>query len=202
MDATRLPAHERDRLAFERYSEKAAERFWSKVDKGPECWTWTAATANGYGAFYLGRSNKRVELMGAHRWSYLINVGPIPDGLVLDHLCRNPRCVNPEHLEPVTPQVNAERGLWGDLKTHCPAGTRTTMPTRAAAPRAGAVSASSAAPLRLRLEGSGTRGFSTPIPPPLSTAPSTPTTTGCAGARSAATLWPHTIAVAKRRKQV
>ena len=122
MDATRLPAHERDRLAFERYSEKAAERFWSKVDKGPECWTWTAATANGYGAFYLGRSNKRVELMGAHRWSYLINVGPIPDGLVLDHLCRNPRCVNPEHLEPVTPQVNAERGLWGDLKTHCPAG--------------------------------------------------------------------------------
>lgn len=83
-----------------------------------------------------------------------------------------------------------------------PATVLAAFQARAAAPRAGAVSASSAAPLRLRLEGSGTRGFSTPIPPPLSTAPSTPTTTGCAGARSAATLRPHTSAAAKRRKQV
>lgn len=122
MNATRTPAHVRDKIAFDRYSEKAAARFWAKVDKTGSCWNWTAANTSGYGTFYMGRIDGRVELIGAHRWSYLINVGPIPDGLVLDHLCRNRACVNPAHLEPVSPRVNAERGMWGDLKTHCPAG--------------------------------------------------------------------------------
>lgn len=52
-------------------------------------------------------------------------VGPIPDGLVIDHLCRNPQCVNPMHLEPVTPEENTRRGIGGwntRAKTHCPQG--------------------------------------------------------------------------------
>ena len=77
------------------------ERFWSKVDRsgGPEsCWEWQAARNwRGYGRFAV----KRVEI-GAHRVAYMMDVGPIPDGLHLDHLCRNTSCVNPAHLEAVS----------------------------------------------------------------------------------------------------
>jgi HNH endonuclease len=62
----------------------------------------------------------------AHRVVYETLVGPIPDGLVIDHLCRNPRCVRPDHMEPVTNQVNVLRGIGitalRKQKTHCPAG--------------------------------------------------------------------------------
>ena len=58
----------------------------------------------------------------AYRLSYEHHVGPIPDGLTIDHLCRNPICVNPEHLEPVTRSENARRQWIGKQKTHCPAG--------------------------------------------------------------------------------
>lgn len=85
-----------------------AERFWQKVVKGSsvdDCWTWTAAIAGTYGRFWLdGR------FVSAHRWSYEQSRGPIPPGLVLDHLCRNRVCVNPEHLEPVTQRENTLRG--------------------------------------------------------------------------------------------
>jgi len=84
-----------------------SERFWGKVSKGPGCWTWNASTdGNGYGMF------QSLGMARAHRWAYEHIVGPIPDGLVLDHLCRNPGCVNPEHLEPVTNDENLSRG-WG-----------------------------------------------------------------------------------------
>lgn len=63
-----------------------------------------------------------IDGVGAHRFMYELLVGPIAEGLHLDHLCRNPSCVNPAHLEPVTPQENTRRGLMGDLTTHCPAG--------------------------------------------------------------------------------
>lgn len=53
--------------------------------------------------------------------AYELLVGPVPDGMELDHLCRNPPCVNPAHLEPVTHKVNMERGAWA-TKTHCPQG--------------------------------------------------------------------------------
>ncbi len=99
-------------------------RFWAKVDKrGPEgCWDWTASTAGGgYGSFAVGGRRKTP----AHRYAYEAAHGPIPEGLHLDHLCRNRRCVNPAHLEPVTQQENIRRGEGGKYwaaKTHCPAG--------------------------------------------------------------------------------
>jgi hypothetical protein len=84
------------------------ERFWSKVDRrgAGECWEWLACRSDGYGQFYPYHSTAVL----AHRYSYELLVGPIPDGLQLDHLCRNRACVNPAHLEPVTQRVNILRG--------------------------------------------------------------------------------------------
>ena len=97
------------------------ERFWEKVEVSDEgCWNWLAHTADGYGVFW---EHKR--LVKAHRFSYELHVGPIPNGLELDHLCRNRACVNPDHLEPVTHSVNVLRGiapLHRLSKTHCPHG--------------------------------------------------------------------------------
>lgn len=102
------------------------ERFTEKLRAGDNgCIEWTAYVgANGYGRFYV---DGRGAL--AHRWSYQFHVGPIPDGLVIDHLCRNTRCVNPEHLEPVTTSENVLRGVAPQLlaerrraATHCPDG--------------------------------------------------------------------------------
>ncbi len=67
------------------------------------CWVWTGYLSP-YGKF--GVSGRRPV---AHRWSYEYHVGPIPDGLTIDHLCRNPSCVRPDHLEPVTLQENMRR---------------------------------------------------------------------------------------------
>ena len=81
-------------------------RFWRYVEQRRECWVWTASIRpNGYGEF---RCNGR--LTRAHRFAYEQMVGPVPEGLQLDHLCRNRACVNPEHLEPVTGSVNVQRG--------------------------------------------------------------------------------------------
>lgn len=98
------------------------ERFWSKVDKdGPNgCWQWMAGkNPRGYGSFRNGR------MVAAHRYAYELLVGPIPEGLHLDHLCRNTSCVNPAHLEPVTCAENIRRGETGinmRSRTHCPQG--------------------------------------------------------------------------------
>jgi len=83
-----------------------AERFWPNVEKTDECWIWKGgANKRGYGSFFDGVWNVR-----AHRYSYELAIGPIPPGLHLDHLCRNTRCVRPDHLEPVTGEENHRRG--------------------------------------------------------------------------------------------
>lgn len=83
------------------------ERFWAKVERsGPQdCWTWTGCLTNGYGQFWT-HGSQRVR---AHRFAYELLVGPIPEGLQIDHLCRVPACVNPAHLEPVTARINVLR---------------------------------------------------------------------------------------------
>ena len=83
-----------------------SERFWVKVEKTDGCWLWTASfTALSYGQFKSGG-----RMVPAHRWAYEHLVGPIPDGLELDHLCRVRHCVRPSHLEPVTHRENIRRG--------------------------------------------------------------------------------------------
>lgn len=90
------------------------ERFMAKVDVNPYgCWNWTAGlNSTGRGVFSPGKGEdgKRDQWL-AYRLLYLITRGAIPDGLELDHLCRNPRCVNPWHLEAVTHQENINRVL-------------------------------------------------------------------------------------------
>lgn len=100
-------------------------RFWALLEKREDgCWAWTANLNNkGYGRITVGGKS-----ILAHRFAYISLVGAIPEGLELDHLCRNPRCVNPEHLEAVTHRENLLRGV-GTLinigrrghgsKTHC-----------------------------------------------------------------------------------
>ena len=103
------------------------ERFWAKVDKngplwnGTPCWLWLAYKDAGYGRFWLSPN-----LIQAHRFAYELLVGPIPEELQIDHLCRNHTCVNPAHMEAVSHRINNLRGnglgAQGARKTHCPQG--------------------------------------------------------------------------------
>lgn len=100
------------------------ERFWANVSPEPMsgCWLWTGLTnTKGYGRVYFGAGHYM-----AHRWIYEREIGPIPEGLQLDHKCRVPCCVNPEHLRPVTPQENTLLGISPAAvnagKTHCSRG--------------------------------------------------------------------------------
>lgn len=119
------------------------ERFWSFVDRrggipdySPslgECWAWTGAKSDGYGTLRINQSVQnrepyrmtkgidnriRAKTVKAHRFSYSIHVGEIPERLHLDHLCRNRGCVNPDHLEPVTQQENMARSpIWSKYQT-------------------------------------------------------------------------------------
>lgn len=102
--------------------EQLPRRFRDKINISGGCWVWTAAiTNNGYG---------RVKIKGktvvAHKAVFQLLVGPVRDGLTLDHKCRNRACVNPDHLEPVTMRVNVLRGetITGanSRKSHCHVG--------------------------------------------------------------------------------
>lgn len=141
-------------------------RFWEKVEPqagpadspaswdAPGCWEWQASCNDyGYGQYWLRRT-----MMKAHRVAYELLRGPIPDGLELDHICRNRRCVRPSHLEPVTTAVNTLRGEAPSAQnarlTHCrrghafspenthitPRGTRTCRTCRRESARAKYVS--------------------------------------------------------------
>lgn len=88
-----------------------SERFWEKVEKNEDgCWNWTAGCFGRnqeYGCFYLTGGRKAIP---AHVWAYTNVIGPVPGGLVLDHLCENTKCVNPAHLNPTTNRENVLRG--------------------------------------------------------------------------------------------
>lgn len=100
---------------LEALAPRLREKIEPQEDSG--CWVWVAGKSPlGYGRFGVG-SNTYL----AHRIVYEALVGPVPDGLELDHLCRNPSCVNPGHLEPVTHAENMRRGANAN-KTHCPNG--------------------------------------------------------------------------------
>ncbi len=92
-----------------RWNQTTEERFLSKIDKKPDgCWIWLGAPCDDrrepYGVF---RSNGKKGY--AHRFSYEHHIGPIPIGAELDHTCRVPMCVNPQHLDPVTHLENSLR---------------------------------------------------------------------------------------------
>lgn len=93
------------------------ERFWARVDRrGPrECWEWTGWRCNrGYGRFrHEGRQ------VFVHRFSYELARESIPDGLTIDHLCRNTSCVNPAHMEVVSFSENTRRARAARYQTHC-----------------------------------------------------------------------------------
>ncbi len=102
----------------------AQDRFWAKVDKGSmrECWQWLGSHGQaGHGTFWDGSKPE-----AAHRYAYRILIGPIPEGMTIDHLCRNPACVNPAHMECVTLVENILRSTGVSAinakKTHCPQG--------------------------------------------------------------------------------
>lgn len=97
-------------------------RFWAKVRRdGDGCWEWFGSRRDGYGLFWVNGHH-----INAHIFAYESTNGAVPDGLCLDHLCRNRGCVNPKHLEPVTIQENCARGETGHItgarkraRTHC-----------------------------------------------------------------------------------
>ena len=108
----RLSAMEVPQRSAEDYNPTLEERFYAKVSKDAVsgCWEWLGSkTKGGYGKAWDGKT------VLAHRLSHEMHKGPVPTGLHVDHLCHNPACVNPDHLEAVTAKVNMSR-----RRTRCP----------------------------------------------------------------------------------
>lgn len=109
--------------------QETIKRFWLNVegaDNPAACWGWQGVKIpTGYGQLCV-----EGKMVGAHRLAYEILVGPIPEGLVIDHTCRNTGCVNPAHMEPVTNKENVLRGVGvtaeNARKTHCSDGHELT----------------------------------------------------------------------------
>lgn len=105
-----------------RKTKPVFDRFWQYASPEPNtgCWLWTGGhnVRHGYAVISMDR-----RPMHAHRVAYQIYKGSIPDGLQIDHLCRNRGCVNPDHLEAVTQAENIRRGMpYREKPTHCPKG--------------------------------------------------------------------------------
>ena len=103
-------------------SRTIVDQFFSHVTENESgCWVWDKPKPNGYGQFMEGKKSHL-----PHRWIYTFMVAAIPDGLQIDHLCRNRACVNPYHLEPVPQPVNNARSesptAVNARKTHCKRG--------------------------------------------------------------------------------
>lgn len=111
-----LPLEAATAMAEEQSTPEYLESdIWPKVQHFGACWLWTGAKVHGYGS--IGRKGR------VHRIIYEAMIGPIPDGLTIDHLCRQTACCNPTHMEPVTIKVNVLRGegltAQNARKTHC-----------------------------------------------------------------------------------
>lgn len=107
---------------MERLTESEEKRFNSKWKIEGACHLWQSPLdKDGYGSFYFRKKNRR-----AHRVSYYYNIGDIPQGMVVDHICGNRHCVRPDHLRLLTPKENAldgrGHGAINAKKTHCKRG--------------------------------------------------------------------------------
>lgn len=99
------------------------ERFFAMVDANGVCWEWTGHRSRlGYGQF----KPERGRCVSAHRYAWEMLIGPVPEGLELDHLCRNRGCVNPDHMEATTHSMNMRRSthpiVLKRYQTHCKRG--------------------------------------------------------------------------------
>ena len=114
-------------MSYPKLTEGHQANFWRHVPERPEgaCWIWRGGLMhNGYGRFNLPPTELKRPSAAAHRLAYELLIGPVPDSLDMDHLCRVRACVNPAHLEPVTRSENLRRSestvIGSNIrKTHC-----------------------------------------------------------------------------------
>lgn len=102
-------------------SKDIENRFWSMVNKTEGCWNWLGSTCNdGYGRISTSKAGKYIY---AHRFSFELKNGQIPSGMTIDHICRNRKCVNPDHLRVVSNRENILSGIspsaFHAKQTHC-----------------------------------------------------------------------------------